>query len=89
MRKLLILLMLGLQTACIQVVENVRPPKFRQFQEVQTVENKYPVTIIGTKCDVPADQASFASCRYLVRLKFKGMRTLMFEEGELEELPNK
>ena len=66
---------------------NVRPPKFQQYQKVQTVENKYPVTIVGTKCDVPIDQRYFASCRYEVRLPFKGKRVLTFEEAELEEIP--
>ena len=89
MRKLLIILTLLGQTACVEMRENLRPPQFHQYQKVQTVENKWPVTVIGTKCDVPVTQREFGSCRYLVQLPFKGQRVLMFEEAELEEIPNK
>lgn len=82
------LILLITLTGCSVIVVGfgAKPPKFHNGQEVQTVENKYRVTVIGTACDVRSDQQEFESCRYLVRLNFKGRRTLMFEESELEEI---
>lgn len=89
MQKILILLFLIVSASgCIVTLETRRPAKFQQHQKVRTVENKLPVTIVGTKCDVPDYQASYAECRYDVRLPFSGYRILTFEESELEEIPN-
>ena len=88
MKRLLFLglVLLSLSACTVIVLPGRVPPKFYNGQEVQTVENKWKVTIIGTACDSRAEQINFETCRYTVQLPFKGKRTLIFEEAELEEI---
>jgi hypothetical protein len=86
MKKLIVLTSLIFLTACVPIVNNVRPPRFQNQQEVQIIETKYRVKVVGTSCDVPIEQQEFASCRYLVKFPLRGNRTMMFEEAELEEI---
>jgi hypothetical protein len=45
----------------VPVVSNVRPPRFQNQEEVQIVETKYRVKVVGTSCDVPIGQQEYES----------------------------
>jgi hypothetical protein len=87
MKKLITIVMLLGMSGCSIMLSNNRPAKFYNFQRVQTVQGKVPVQIIGTACDVPAEETDISTCRYRIKLPFPVDSYPMMAEQDLEAIP--